>query len=248
MKKIKAIVVDDEKNAREVIIRLLEMYCPDVCVIDECENLKSAVNSIKLNKPDVVFLDIEMPEYAGYEIVDFFDKIDFHIIFVTAYDQYAVKAFEISALDYLLKPIEISRLEQAVSRLKEPRFTDEVSKQYQTFKETLDVGEVEKLIIKQNGNQYIIYTNDIVAIEAQESYCNIYTLDEQKFMVSKNLKYYQSLFEYNLNFFRSHKSWIINKNNFISFSKSKLEITLQNEIKAKLSKYKTSDFELFLLK
>ncbi|MGB0869966.1 MAG: LytR/AlgR family response regulator transcription factor [Flavobacteriales bacterium] len=248
MLKHKAIITDDEHGAREVLRSLLEMYCPDVEIIDECRNLLEAVESIKQNKPDVVFLDIEMPEYAGYEVINFFEHIDFHIIFVTAYDQYAVKAFEVSAIDYLLKPIEISRLQQAIKRLDDTRSKEEVHLQYKTFKETLDVGEVDKIIVKNNGNQHVLKTSEIIAIEAQESYSYIYTINNDRFMVSKNLKYYQSLLENNNSFYRSHKSWLINKQNFISFSKSRLEIVLKNEIKAKLSKYKTSDFEVFLLK
>ncbi len=106
MEKLKAIITDDEQSAQEVLETLLLKYCPNIEIVAICNNLTETVDAIRMNKPDVVFLDIEMPEYAGYEIVNFFDKIDFHIVFVTAYHQYAVKAFEISALDYLLKPIE----------------------------------------------------------------------------------------------------------------------------------------------
>lgn len=248
MKKLKAILADDEKSAQEVLETLLSNYCPNIEVVAVCNNLLETVDAIKRLKPDVVFLDIEMPEYAGYEIVNYFDNIDFEIVFVTAYHQYAVKAFEISALDYLLKPIEIERLKKTVERLELKSNQESRGKRYNMFKESLDFKQNQKVIIKVKGDQRVLDTNTIVAIEAQEAYSCIYTIDGGRYLVSKNLKYFQNLLEENTHFFRTHKSWIINKEKLVSFSKSKLEINMQNEIKAKLSKYKASDFEVFLLK
>lgn len=248
MKKLKAVITDDEKSSQEVLETLLSNYCPNIEIVAVCNNLLETVDAVKRFKPDVVFLDIEMPEYAGYEIVNYFDKIDFEIVFVTAYHQYAVKAFEISALDYLLKPIEIDRLKKTVERLESKSGNEAQGKRYSMFKESLDYKQNQKVIIKVKGDQRVLDTNSIVAIEAQEAYSCIYTIDGERYLVSKNLKYFQTLLEDNLDFFRTHKSWIINKNKLVSFSKSKLEINMQNEIKAKLSKYKASDFEVFLLK
>ena len=99
MNKINAILVDDEERARDVLENLLLRFCPTVTLLAKCSNVEHAVEAIKIHQPDVVFLDIEMPNYAGYELVDFFTDINFEIIFVTAYDQYAIKAFEVSAID-----------------------------------------------------------------------------------------------------------------------------------------------------
>lgn len=248
MEKIKAILTDDEQSAQEVLETLLLKYCPNIEIVAICNNLPDTVDAIKKYKPDVVFLDIEMPEYAGYEIVNYFDKIDFHIVFVTAYHQYAVKAFEISALDYLLKPIEIARLKKTIERLtSKPNLKHEQNK-YSMFKESLDIKQPQKIIIKVKGDQRVLDTKTIIAIEAQEAYSCIYTMEGDRFLVSKNLKSFQILLEDNLDFFRTHKSWIINRKKLVSFSKSKLEISMENEIKAKLSKYKAADFEVFLLK
>ncbi|MGL4597265.1 MAG: LytR/AlgR family response regulator transcription factor, partial [Bacteroidia bacterium] len=100
MNRIRAILVDDEESARDVLQNLLLRFCPEVELIAKCENILEAVELIKKEEPDLVFLDIEMPNYAGYEIVSFFEKINFQIIFITAYDQYAIRAFEIAAIDY----------------------------------------------------------------------------------------------------------------------------------------------------
>ena len=117
MKKIRAILVDDEESARDVLENLLKRFCPEVELLAKCTNVEQAVASIRELQPDLVFLDIEMPNYAGYEIVKFFPEINFELIFVTAYDKYAIRAFEVSAVDYLLKPIDIDRLKNAVSRV-----------------------------------------------------------------------------------------------------------------------------------
>lgn len=248
MEKLKAIITDDEHSAQEVLETLLLNYCSNIEVVAICSNLPDTVDAIKKYNPHVVFLDIEMPEYAGYEIVNYFDKIDFHIVFVTAYHQYAVKAFEISALDYLLKPIEIDRLKKTVERLTMVSDHRSNSNRYNMFKESLDYKQSQKVIIKVKGDQRVLDTKTIIAIEAQEAYSCIYTVEGERYLVSKNLKYFQTLLEDNADFFRTHKSWIINRKKLVSFSKSKLEINMENEIKAKLSKYKAADFEVFLLK
>ena len=107
---MRSIIVDDEESARDVLSALLHRYHSEIEVIDKCTNVEEAVSSIKKYNPELIFLDIEMPRFAGYEILNFFENVDFKIIFVTAYDQYAIKAFELAALDYLLKPIDPDRL------------------------------------------------------------------------------------------------------------------------------------------
>lgn len=244
--KLKAIIVDDEESARNVLSNLLLRFCPQVEVIETCTNVVSAVEKIKQLNPDVVFLDIEMPNYAGYEIVSFFDEVNFEIVFVTAYDKYAIKAFEISAVDYLLKPIEIDRLKQAVEKLTKQIQINSNKDNYKTLTETLQNDSPSKIVVRNNSGQQIIAIKDIIAIEAQESYSCIYTMYDQ-FLMSKNLKFYESLLNDSPDFFRSHKSWLINLSHLKSFSKSKSEIQLTNNIVARLSKYKKPEFEDLIL-
>lgn len=244
--KLKAIIVDDEESARNVLSNLLLRYCPQVEVIETCTNVVSAVEKIKQLNPDVVFLDIEMPNYAGYEIVSFFDEVNFEIVFVTAYDKYAIKAFEISAVDYLLKPIEIDRLKQAVEKLTKQIQINSNKDNYKTLTETLQNDSPSKIVVRNSSGQQIIAIKDIIAIEAQEAYSCIYTMYDQ-FLMSKNLKFYESLLNDSPDFFRSHKSWLINLSHLKSFSKSKSEIQLTNDIVARLSKYKKPEFEDLIL-
>ena len=245
--KLKAILVDDEESARNVLSNLLLRFCPQIEVVDKCTNVLDAVESIKKNQPDVVFLDIEMPNYAGYELVSFFEDVTFEIIFVTAYDKYAIKAFEISAVDYLLKPIEIDRLKQAIEKLITKKSLFNSTKNYNTLKTNLESDIITKIVVRKNDGQEIVTIEDIIAIEAQEAYSCIHT-KSGNYLMSKNLKHFETLLENNFNFFRSHKSWIINFKKVQSFSKSTFEIQLEKGLSAKLSKYKIAEFEEEIMK
>lgn len=246
MSELKAILVDDEESARDVLANLLQRYCPEVTLLAKCSTIVQAVEKINELKPDLVFLDIEMPNYAGFEIVKFFDKISFEIIFVTAYDKYALRAFEVAAVDYLLKPIDIERLKEAVSRAKVSVDMKSISEKLNLLSDTLKTKGVVNLMVSEKGYQQVINLENIIAIEAQESYSYIHTTDK-KFTVSKNLKHFESLLEENLNFIRVHKSWIINKDHLMNYSKSELSIQLTNGLTAKLSKYKKVEFEEAIL-
>lgn len=243
MKEIKAIIVDDESAARDVLQNLLHRISSSVDVIGTAQDVPEAVLKIKELKPDVVFLDVQMPNYAGYEIVNFFDTIDFEIIFVTAFDQYAIKAFELSAVDYLVKPINRLRLKEAIEKLTEKIDRKDVAENYEVLLETLKEKELGKIIISELGGKHIIQLNDIIAIEAQGAYCNIHLQNGKSIVVSKNLKHFESTLPEDQVFFRSHKSWIINLEKIEQYWKSKGEIKLQSDIVARLSKYRIAEFQ-----
>lgn len=242
MQKIRAIIVDDEESARDVLENLLRRFCPEVEIVNKFPNIPQAVEFCKTDAPDLVFLDIEMPNYAGFEIVKFFETIPFEIIFVTAYDKYALRAFEISAIDYLLKPVDIDRLKEAVSRVKKQSGLKHNAEKLSLLSDTLQSKEVKSILVTDKGYQQIIPVDSIIAIEAEESYCTIHTT-EKKYTVSKNLKHFETVFADNPNFFRVHKSWMISKKHILNYSKSELLINLSNGLTARLSKYKKAEFE-----
>lgn len=239
-------MVDDEESARDVLQNLLLRFCPQVELVAKCSHVEEAVNTIKAEKPDLVFLDIEMPNYAGYEIIGFFNEINFEIIFVTAYDQYAVRAFEIAAIDYLLKPIDIQRLKLAVERVLKQKNIELQAERLSLLSNTLKNKQLKNIIISDKGQQNVIAIESIIAIEAQESYCTIYST-EKTVTASKNLKHFETVLGELPGFFRAHKSWLINIKHIVNYSKSELEIKLSSNIKAKLSKYKKTEFEMALL-
>ena len=241
--KIRAVIVDDEKAARAVLSNLLERNCPEVTIIESCSNLMDAVDVIKKTKPAVVFLDIQMPRHAGYEIINHFDKIDFEIIFVTAYDKYAIKAFNMNALDYILKPIDRSLLVNAVERISQKIQQQKEVEDYQSLLNSIKERKFNKIVIPELGNRRILNLDDIVAIEAEGAYCKIHLLNGSPLVISKNLKYFQEKLDSEVGFFRSHRAWVINLKYVTSINKTELKVTLQNFMEVKISRTRLDDFE-----
>ena len=230
MNRVTAIIVDDEQRARDVLNTLLERNCENVEVLATCVDVVTAVDKIKEVNPDVVFLDVQMPNYAGYELVNFFDEINFEIIFVTAFDHYAIKAFELSAIDYLVKPIERLRLVDAVSRVSTKVNSKESKAQYEQLLTTIKEKEFKKIVIPELGNKRILEINNIIAIEAEGSYCKIYQLDDKPFVISKNLKYFEERLVDSKIFFRSHRGWLVNLNHVETINKTELSLSLRNNL------------------
>lgn len=241
--KLKTIIVDDEVDGANVLKILISKSGKDINVVGIAHNLLDAVDLIKEHKPQLVFLDVEMPGHSGYEIVDFFEEIDFSIIFVTAYDEYAVKAFEINAVDYLLKPINRQRLYEAVDKVSSIE-QDKVNRtKYLQLVEAIQAKETPKLILNELSKRHVVLLPNIIAIEAQGAYSKIYLLDREVMLVSKNLGYFEEAFPAEHSFIRTHKSWLVNKDCVESFEKKNGVVFLKNNITAKLSKYKKVNFE-----
>lgn len=245
MQPLKAVIIDDEESARNVLSNLLTRFCPSVLLVGTASNLVDGFKIINDKTPNVVFLDIEMPNYSGFEIVHFIQEINFEIIFVTAYDKYALKAFDVSAVDYLLKPIDIEKLKNSVQKVSKIVETKSFVNHYKILEESLKNNEIKNIVISEKGIKKIISVADIIAIEANEAYSVIYTI-EQEFVMSKNLKYFENILDDNKHFLRSHKSWIVNKNYIQKYSLSLMEIYLQKNVIAKLSKYKKQEFDDFM--
>lgn len=240
---MRAIIIDDEKAARNVLQNLLLLSHPEIEIVDTCPNLPEAVMSIRARKPDLIFLDVEMPQFAGYEIVKFFSEITFQIIFVTAYDKYAVKAFELNAIDYLVKPIQRSRLSEAVERAQK-RFRDkEKIVNYNSVLEQLEEESSPTLTFSESGHQHLIKTSNIRAVNAQGAYCQIIMKNGDKHLLSKNIGTLEKELASNPLLFRSHKSWIINLKEVVGIQKAKELILIKGGISAKLSRFKKEAFE-----
>lgn len=242
MNKIRAIIIDDELSARNVLSRLLEISFPNIEIVATAENLSDGVQLIEHNKPDLVFLDVEMPNYAGYEIVRFFDKIDFHIIFVSAYNQYAINAFEINAVDYLLKPIERKRLKLSIDKVKAKIDQNCINSNYTALLEKLNTKKNQTIAISEAGSRHLVNVNSIIAIGAQGAYSEIFT-EKRKMLVSKNIGTLEKELAEQDSFIRIHKSWLINKNCILSYQKGSNTVILQNNIETKVSRSQKDEFE-----
>jgi len=209
----------------------------DVQVVELCEDLPDGVKAIRKHKPDLVFLDIEMPGHSGLELLDFFDEleINFSIIFTTAYNQYAVQAFKLSAIDYLLKPIAVNELEDTILRFKQKK--QDLSS-FTMLKENLFHTSVSKIAISTVNAIKFIETNAILFMKADGAYTQIYLHDDTIITSSKSLKYYEDVLEHLPNFMRCHKSYLVNLNFVTDYIKSnggylilhsKFEVALSSE-------------------
>lgn len=204
---MRAIIVDDEMHARMALRGILEENFTEVQIIDECKNVPEAVVSINKHHPDVVFLDISMPGHSGLELFDFFeDKVDFQVIFVTAYNEYALNAFEKSAVDYILKPVRISALERAIQKAKKYEQTALTN-----LRSTLEIPSEKKVILPTGDGMVFLKLCDILYLKADGSYTNFITTDKRKIMVSKRISEFEKL-ENMGTFIRIHRSQIINYN------------------------------------
>lgn len=215
---ITSIIIDDEPKARELLKAMLKEYCENVDVLALCENLPEGVKAIKKHQPNIVFLDIEMPGYNGLEILDFFNEseVDFEIIFTTAYNQFAIQAFKLSAIDYLLKPINGNALEEALNR-----YQNRVSKSNLNALRSMSKSKkLDKLSVVSNSKIKLVSLSDITHLKSEGSYTEIFLIDGFKLVASRNLKYHEDILEGSPNFFRCHKSYIINTKLIVEVNKS----------------------------
>ena len=207
---IKAVIVDDEPNCCEILATLLERYCPQVKVADICYTGQAALTSIIEMNPDIVFLDIEMPQMNGFELLEKLQSVNFKLIFTTSYDQYAIKAIRFSALDYLLKPIDREELQNAVKKAMQS-LDRPIPQQFEVL--------LQKINKTGNGNQKIalptmeglqlISIDTIISCASERNYTILYLKQKQKMMISRPLKEMEELLE-DHSFLRVHHSYLVN--------------------------------------
>lgn len=216
---IKAVLIDDEERARINLQLLIDEFCPEIQVVAQCKNLSEGVKSIRKENPDLVFLDIEMPGHSGLELVDFFneDEINFSIIFTTAYNNYAIQAFKLSAVDYLLKPINPQELMDSIELFERKR--NQIDNLI-ALKNNLEQNSFSKIAIPVSGKIIFINLSEIAYLKGEGSYTNIHKTDKSTLLVSRNLKSFEELFEFCPDLMRIHKSYIVNLNEIAAVSKS----------------------------
>lgn len=218
---INAFIIDDETRSREIIKELLDKYCPEIETIGEASSGEEAYPLISSLNPKLVFLDIEMPYEDGFDFLKRFDKIPFEVVFVTAYNQYAIQAIRICALDYLLKPLSITDLKNTVERAKERILNQHAHSRYELLLQNLKRNknaEHHKIAIPARDGLEFIDIKDIIALEADGSYTNIRMTDNRKLLSTRNLKEYEEFLPEDL-FFRAHHSFIINLHHIRNYHK-----------------------------
>jgi two-component system, LytTR family, response regulator len=231
---LRTIIIDDEKLSREVISNYLLTYCNDIEIVATASSVKTAFKAINKYHPDFIFLDIEMADGKGFDLLMLFEKIDFKVIFVTAYSEYAVKAFRFSAVDYILKPVKIDELISAVEKIKS--FSGQVTgigNLSELMKNLSKESALPRTIVIPHLKGFdVLKISEIIMCQA-DGYCtNFFITGNRKYTSSKNLKHFDEMLE-EMNIIRVHHSYLVNINHVLSYSRQG-EITLSEGIKAYL--------------
>jgi two-component system LytT family response regulator len=208
---LRAIIVEDELRSRQTLTGMLKLFCKNVEVAGEAENVKEGIDLIRKEKPDIVFLDIQMPDGSGFKLLEEIGQINFDIIFTTAYDQYAIQAIKFSALDYLLKPIYQDDLVRAVKKAEDNKEKIDRNEHVDVLLENLkkSVNEPPKIILSTAEKINVVKVDDILRCASDNYYTMFYFTNGQKLLVSKTLKENEELLK-DQHFIRPHKSHLVN--------------------------------------
>jgi len=219
MKKLKALIVDDESNSREVLSRLLIEYCPEIEIKEQCSNGHQAAAAIKLHQPDLVFLDVEMKGETGFDLLQNLKEVKFDIVFTTAHEKYALQAIRFSALDYLMKPILAEELKNAVKRVFDKSEKEKNFRHLDALIYNINYSNADKKLALPTANGFVFVSiNEVVRCEAADNYTYFHLSTGTKILVSKTLLEFERLLS-NYYFFRIHQSNLINLRMIKSYQK-----------------------------
>lgn len=233
------VLIDDEIKAIKSLEWEIDNFCKDVEVVATFTNPEKAITYLKYNNPDCVFLDVEMPEMDGFQLLEHFQQRTFSVVFITAYNQYAIKAIKENALDYLLKPIDSDDLVATIERLKADK---RKGRAYDALEERLRATHSNKRIaIPVEGKLVFINTDEIIYCKSDGNYCKIHLVDKKPLFISKKLKEIQNLLPEN-DFFRVHNSYVINLKKVSEYLKTEGYIILDNQKEIPVSRTKKSEF------
>lgn len=240
---LRAIIIDDEQDSIDSIESIVNEFCINVEIVCKTTNPALGIREIIEKKPQLVFLDVEMPHMNGFELLKSIPNRNFEVIFVTAYNHYAIEAFKVTAIDYILKPINIVELVNAVNRVVQ-KFESQLSfnSNYQELFNKIDELQKRRITFTTRHGTEFVYPDEIVKVEASGSYSEIYFLGRNTIVVSKNLKELEELLD-NKYFFRSHKSHLINVMQIKKYSlQLNSVIELNDGSKVVLSRRKKEEF------
>jgi len=229
--KIRAIIVDDEPDSRESIKLIVDQFFADeIEIIDSVSSVKEAVRSINSLKPDLVFLDVEMPNENGFQLFEYFgNDYGFEVVFITAFQEYALAAFRYAALDYLLKPVDYKQFGEAVQRFKKK--DNHYSKlKISTYLSNMthDLELNKKILLPAKNGYNVVKINSILYCKADVNYSVVFTLDGKSYTLATTLKNLEERLPENI-FFRTHKSFLVNLNYIKKYDKGKNIVILEND-------------------
>lgn len=205
----KALIIDDENRTRDLIAKMINSFGLDIEAIPAGENVQSGIAAIEKYQPDLVILDIQMPDGTGFDVLKAVSKKNFEVIFVTAHEEFAIKAIKFSALDYILKPVDVEELKSAIERA---LVTIEMKKddvQFDALQHNIHPQQKKRLVLKTQESVHVVELDQIIRCESDRNYTSFYLVGGKKILVSKTLKEYETLLT-GYNFLRVQQSHLIN--------------------------------------
>lgn len=237
---LQILLVDDELDALEALEWKLNNYIDDV-EITLCDSPIKAIEIINKEKPDIVFLDIQMPEMDGFAMLEKLNYRDFNLIFTTAHDEFALRAIKVSAIDYLLKPVDKDELLASIEKIKKPEKGDLLENKLQLLLNNLSNNNHDKINISADGKVYLLDRDDVIMLKSDKSYTTIFLKSEQQIVVSKTLKEVEKKFQFS-EFFRVHNSYLINLNHIKEYLKGLGgELIMTNGLTASISRNRKAE-------
>lgn len=240
---IQAVVLEDIESIRKKNIELIKKYCPFISIVGETGSAKEGIKLIQQLKPNLVFLDVELLDGNGFEVLESLNPIDFQVIFVSAFNEYAIQSFKFSAIDYLLKPLEPNDLIEAVRRSEKAMLDKTLELKLNTLLSNFKNPNHQKIVLKTQDKIYSTNINEIIYCDSYKNYTSFYLIDDRKIIVSNTLKEYETILKPH-NFFRTHQSYLINMEHFDHYIKSEggNTIMMKNKTKIPLSIRKKDSF------
>jgi len=245
---LRAVVIDDIETIRKNNIAIIKSNCPNISIVGQADSVESGLQLIRQLVPDLVFLDVEMPDGTGFDLLQKLKPIAFKVIFITGHEDFAIRAFRFSAIDYLLKPLDAEELAEAVKKAEESLskevFDMKLSNLFANLERPKDL---QKIVLKTADRIYSVNIQDVVSCESDKNYTTFNFINAPKLVVSTNLKEYETMLA-PYNFFRTHKSHLINMAYFDHFIKSDggNKIVMKNNLSVPLSVRKKEEFLVLL--
>lgn len=227
---IKAIIIDDEINNQELVSNLLKTYAENIHVVGVANSVESAYQAILEHHPDLIFLDIQMPDGTGFDLLKKFEKINFKIIFVTAHQEFAIEAFKFCALDYLLKPLSPTNLIEAVKKAEESMNSEDLNLKLKILLSNIGepIKSKKKIVLKTMERIYSVDIDDIIRLESDGGYTKVFLVDGKRIMVSRTMKDFDDLLM-DAGFLRVHHSHLVNMNHLFCFEKAEGHVVMKDD-------------------
>ena len=240
---MRAIIIDDEQSGIDTLSTIIEMHIEEVKVVAHSTDAETGIQLIENYKPEIVFLDVNMPKMDGFQLLERLTWKEFNLIFITAHQEYALKAIKNNAIDYLLKPIDYEDLQNTIGRIKQKDLGAEQKFNYNELHGIVQQSQKNRILINLRSGIEYININDIIYLESQSNYTKIFLLDAQELLTSKGLKEFESrLCSPDLTFMRVHHSFIINLQCVSKYLTASETIVLKDDSQIPLAKSKKESF------